>query len=148
METNSSSNRLLLILRQQQARYAVPAAYAVEILPTPSVTALPRQPAWLKGLFSYKGHMVPALSLRALCGAQAAEEPVCAVLRWEDTWMALTADSAEAVMQDDGQRMPYDTALVCAGLMQLECVLPGEPAVLVLDLPKTYDRAAQFSPGS
>ena len=61
-----SSDKLLLVLRQQQMRYALPAENVEEVITSPSVTVLPRQPEYLKGILNYKGHMIPVLSLQAL----------------------------------------------------------------------------------
>jgi hypothetical protein len=52
--------------------------------------------------------------------------------------LALTADSAESLIADSGQRMKYDETLLDGKLIKLACALPGDPAVLVLDLKKIY----------
>jgi len=134
-----STETLLLILRQQQARYAVPAENVEEILSLPDVTALPRQPAYMRGIFIYKGRAAAVFSLQAICGCgTGADETVCVVLRMGDLLIALTADSAEALIPDSGQRIRADGSLTDGKLLSLDFVLPGEPAVFVLDLKKTY----------
>ena len=138
METPDAEN-LLLVLHQQQSRYALSAEYVEEILRIPSITALPLQPEYLRGIFHYKGHAIPVFSLQALCGGGLGEqEGVCVVLRMDDTLLALTADSAESLIADSGQRMKYDETLLDGRLIKLACVLPGDPAVLVLDINKMY----------
>lgn len=136
---NDGTDALLLILRQQQARYAVPAENVEEILSLPDVTALPRQPGYMRGIFSYKGHAAAVLSLQAICGCgTGADETVCVVLRIGDSLIALTADSAESLVSDTGQRMQADESLMDGKLLSLDFVLPGDPAVFVLNLRKTY----------
>lgn len=140
MGTDSAS-ALLLILRQQQARYAVPARNVEEILSLPDVTALPRQPAYMRGIFSYKGRAAAVLSLQAVCGCgTGAGETVCVVLRIDDVLLALTADGAESLIADSGQRMPVDGSLMDGKLLSLDFVLPGDPAVFVLNLSRTYQK--------
>lgn len=143
METENERDALLLVMRQQQSRYGVPAACVEEIITMPAITAIPRQPAFLRGIFSYKGRVIPVLSLQALCGCGAGEsEAVCVVLRAGDTLLALTADNAESLITDTGERMRYDETLMNGELVRLSCVLPGDPAVFVLDLEKMVDAAA------
>ena len=138
METNSTDS-LLLILCQHQARYAVPAENVEEILPMPDITALPRQPGWLRGICNYKPYIVPVLSLRAVCGGTAdADEAVCVILRLDDMYLALTADRAEALVPDSGQRMEEGDMLPDGRLLSLSFVMPGEPAVFALDIRKMY----------
>ena len=139
MEPNGSTDTLLLVMRQQQSRYAVPAENVEEIISVPALTALPRQPGYLRGIFNYKGHVIPVLSLRALCGCgTGGDEAVCVVLRMEDLLLALTADGAESLVTDSGQRVQYDESLMEGEFVKLACVLPGDPAILVLDPEKVY----------
>jgi len=136
-----STDALLLVLRQQQARYAVPAENVEEILSLPDITALPRQPEYMRGIFSYKGHAAAVLSLQALCGCGTGEgETVCVVLRVDDFLIALTAGSAESLVADSGQRMQVDGSLMDGRLLSLDFVLPNDPAILVLNLTKTYHK--------
>ena len=140
METHSR-DKLLLVMRQQKARYAVPAENVEEIITSPEITVLPQQPGYIRGIFDYKGHIVPVLSLRALCGCPGEAEPVCAVLRMGKELFALSADDAESLVTDTGQRMKSGRELLEGELLSLEYVLPGEPAVFVINLEKTYENA-------
>jgi len=139
MGIDSGAEALLLVLRQQASRYAVPVECVEEIIAVPAVTALPRQPAYLRGVFNYKGRVLPVFSLRALCGCGTGEdEAVCVVLRADELALALTADGAESLTADDGRRMKYDEALMDGALIKLDRVLPGDPAIFVLNLKKIY----------
>ena len=62
------------------------------------------------------------------------------MLRIEDSLIALTADSAESLIADSGQRLQADGSLTDGKLLALDFVLPGEPAVLVLNLKRTYQK--------
>jgi len=136
-----NTDALLLVLRRQQARYAVPAGNVEEILSLPDVTALPRQPEYMRGIFSYKGRAAAVLSLQAVCGCgTGAGETVCVVLRIDELMIALTADSAESLIADSGQRLQADGSLTDGKLLSLDCVLPGEPAVFVINLKNTYQK--------
>ena len=44
-------------------RYALPACEVVEVLPLRKLKQLPEAPAWVAGLFSHRGRMVPVLDL-------------------------------------------------------------------------------------
>ncbi len=151
---NSSKYSLLLVMRQQSSCYAVPAEHVVEIITLPAVTALPLQPDYLLGIFSYKGHILPVLSLGALSGQEAGisentdsdpaaaktapSESVMVVVQLGDKYLALAADSAESLIEDDGTRLVCDESLMNRKLLKLSCALPGDPAVLVLDLQGLY----------
>jgi len=138
---NDGLGALLLVLRRQQARYAIPAENVAEILSLPSVTALPLQPAYMRGIFSYKGRVAAVLSLQALCGCgTGADETVCVVLRSDELLIALTADGVESLIADSGQRLPAGGALMDGKLLSLDYALPGDPAVFVLNLSRTYQK--------
>lgn len=137
MENNGGADTLLLVMRQQQSRYAVPAKNVEEIIAVPAITVLPLQPEHLRGVFSYKGHVIPALSLQSLCGCGTGEqETVCVVLSMDGLMFALTADSAESLTADSGQRMKYDESLLEGKLVKLDGVMPGDPAIFILSLKK------------
>ena len=142
METYNSEE-LLLVMRQQQSRYAVPAKYVMEIITGQPITGMPAKPAFLKGILNYKGHIVPVLSLAALCGCGNGEaEQVSVVMDiGEDKMVTLTADSAESLISDNGQRMRYDETLMNGELIKLDRVIPGDPAILVLDMNSIYEAA-------
>lgn len=139
MENNRDKSRLLLVTRQGQSRYAFSAENVVEVITSPAVTPLPGQPDYLRGLISYKGRVVPVLSLRALRGLDAdADEPICVMIRMDDLLLALTVDSAESLMEDNGRRVEYDESLLNGKFIKLDCAIPGDPVILVLNLKKVY----------
>ena len=57
---------LFLIFRLDQDRYALNAAEVVEVLPLGPLKALPNTPAWVAGVFSYQGQLVPVIDLPSL----------------------------------------------------------------------------------
>ena len=57
---------LLLILEAGGMRYGVPASRIVELLPAPELRPLPGTPAFVRGVFSYHGSIVPVIDLSAL----------------------------------------------------------------------------------
>ena len=106
MEINADTKDLLLVISSGKSRYAVAAENVQEIIASPDITALPRQPEYLRGIISYKGDIIPVLSLRTLCGSNTeGGEAVCVILRTDDFSMALAADGARSLVNDSGQRM-------------------------------------------
>lgn len=141
----NSRDNLLLVMRQQASKYAVPAKNVEEILISPAVTALPQQPECLKGILNYKGRVISVLSLQTLSGCEpVAEEAVCVVLNIGDSLIALTAENAEALTADSGERMECDRSLMEGRLLMLDFVLPGTPPVFVLDLKKICEAAERL----
>ncbi len=57
---------VLLVLEAGGARYGVPAVRITEVLPAPGLRPLPGTPAWVAGLFSYHGQVVPVIDIPAL----------------------------------------------------------------------------------
>jgi chemotaxis-related protein WspB len=57
---------LFLIFRLGPDRYALDANEIVEVLPRVALKALPSTPAWVAGVFDYRGQMVPVIDLPAL----------------------------------------------------------------------------------
>lgn len=140
METDNTEARYL-VLRRQQALYALPAANVEEILSLPDITPLPEQPEYIRGIISYKGHAAAVVSLQAICGCgNGADEKVCVVLCIDDFLIALTAESAESLVADSGERMRADRAIMDGRILALDFVMPGDPAIFVVNLRKTYKK--------
>jgi chemotaxis-related protein WspB len=59
---------LLLTFRVAQDLYAVDAARVAEVVPRVEPRPIPRTPAFLAGLFGYRGRVVPAIDLGLLLG--------------------------------------------------------------------------------
>jgi chemotaxis-related protein WspB len=57
---------LFLIFRLDQDRYALNVAEVVKVLPLGPLKALPNTPAWVAGVFSYYGQLVPVIDLPSL----------------------------------------------------------------------------------
>jgi len=57
---------LFLIFRLDQDRYALNAAEVVEVLPLGPLKSLPNTPAWVAGVFSYHGQLVPVIDMPSL----------------------------------------------------------------------------------
>lgn len=57
---------LLLIMEAGGTRYGVPASRIVEVIPVPVLRPLPGLPAFVPGVFSYHGSVVPVIDLSAL----------------------------------------------------------------------------------
>jgi chemotaxis-related protein WspB len=43
--------------------YAIPARFGVEVVPKVELRAVPRAPAWLAGMFAYRGGVLPVVDL-------------------------------------------------------------------------------------
>lgn len=139
MESKVSSADQYLVMSSSRMRYAVAAKHVMEIVASPDVTALPQQPAYLRGIMSYKGNMIPVISLRAACGTENDDkEKVCVILKIDGTSLAITVDGARSLISDSGQRMQVDESLMSGRLLKLDFVVPGDPATFVIDGKRTY----------
>jgi chemotaxis-related protein WspB len=59
---------LLLALEAGDARYAIPCRHVVEVTPLVLIRPLPAAPAFVAGLFEYRGEAIPAIDLTVLLG--------------------------------------------------------------------------------
>jgi chemotaxis-related protein WspB len=57
---------LMLVFRLGADRYALDATEIVEVLPRVPLKSVPGAPAWVAGLFSYRGRTVPVIDLASL----------------------------------------------------------------------------------
>ncbi|MFO0890909.1 MAG: chemotaxis protein CheW [Isosphaeraceae bacterium] len=61
---------LLLTFRAAEDRYAVDVSRVVEVVPRVVLRRLPHAPAFLRGLFDYRGAVVPVVDLGVLLGSE------------------------------------------------------------------------------
>ncbi|HUM82739.1 MAG TPA: chemotaxis protein CheW [Lachnospiraceae bacterium] len=140
METHREKSNLLLVIREQKLRFAIPAENVEEIITVPLITKLPGQPEYIKGIFSYHGNILPVLSLKALGGTSSEEkEEACIVLRTGKYRFSLCVSGAETLKEDSGERMKADESLMGQLSARLDFVIPDDPPLFVLDLNKTYE---------
>ena len=64
---------LLLLVEAGGARYGIEASRIVEVIPAPVLRHLPGVPAYVAGVFSYYGHLLPVVDLSALLTGHAAQ---------------------------------------------------------------------------
>jgi chemotaxis-related protein WspB len=67
---------LFLIFRLGADRYALDANEIVEVLPRVALKAIPSAPAWVAGVFNYRGQAVPVIDLVALALGRPASDHV------------------------------------------------------------------------
>src|SRR5512135_3557486 len=65
---------LYLLFQLGQNRYALETSRVVEVVPLVALQQLPQAPNGVAGIFSYRGHPVPAVDLSALTLGQPAPE--------------------------------------------------------------------------
>ncbi|HEB98369.1 MAG TPA: purine-binding chemotaxis protein CheW [Thiotrichales bacterium] len=61
---------LCLVLQPGEERYLLDAGTIVEIVPFVHLKPLPHAPAWVAGLFDYRGEAVPVIDLTLLLGGR------------------------------------------------------------------------------
>src|SRR5512140_255049 len=59
---------LLLVFERGKSRYGIKASEIVEVIPIVSLKKVPHTPAYVAGLFSYRGAVTPVIDLQALLG--------------------------------------------------------------------------------
>ena len=79
MEVGNASSRvmavmLLLTFRAAESLYAVDVARVVEVVPRIDLRRLPHAPAFLAGVFDYRGMVVPVVDLGILLGSEACRD--------------------------------------------------------------------------
>lgn len=57
---------LYVLFHLDDQRYALETGRLIEIVPFVELRELPRAPAWVAGLFDYRGHTIPVIDLTAL----------------------------------------------------------------------------------
>ena len=57
---------LLLLFQAGDQRFGMDVAPVVEVVPVPSLRALPHAPEWLAGFFAYRGTATPVIDLSSL----------------------------------------------------------------------------------
>lgn len=57
---------LFLLFTLGEQRFALPAREVVEVLPLVPLKAIPQAPAWVGGVFAYRGQVVPVIDVRQL----------------------------------------------------------------------------------
>ncbi len=62
---------LVVILRVDETRYAIPCQRIIEVIPLVSLRALPRAPVCVEGSFVYRGVLTPVIDLCQLMGGYA-----------------------------------------------------------------------------
>lgn len=59
---------LLLVFEAGNNRYGIEASEIIEVVPVVSFKRIPHAPAYVAGLFNYRGSVVPVIDLQALLG--------------------------------------------------------------------------------
>ena len=66
------NNRLFLVFHIGDERYALPATDVVEVLPLLPLKPIAHAPAWVAGVFTHRGQVVPVIDISAMTFGQAA----------------------------------------------------------------------------
>jgi chemotaxis-related protein WspB len=70
--TRAEATKLFLLFRSGEARYGLEAREVAEVLPLRRLQPIAQSPAWVAGVFSHRGSLVPVLDLSLLLSGQAA----------------------------------------------------------------------------
>lgn len=149
---------LLLLLRLGTDRYALDARQVVEVIPVVKLKRIPPAPAYVAGMFNYRGKPVPVIDLCQLVEGRAARIVLSSRIIMVEYPMAgesrllgiLAEDATEIVRRDDVQFMNADFDMPGSpylgrvipdddGLIQeieVEPLLPGEVRELLFHAPE------------
>ena len=67
-ETSPANRRKYLIFTIDGTRYGLEISHVLEIIGLQDITALPRQPAWVKGVINLRGSIIPVMDAGVLFG--------------------------------------------------------------------------------
>jgi chemotaxis-related protein WspB len=64
--SGAAAHRLFLLFTLGEQRFALPARDIVEVLPLLPLKPIPQAPAWVSGVFAYRGQVVPVMDVSHL----------------------------------------------------------------------------------
>lgn len=138
MSDTLKSQRAVLSFFQGETRCGVYARYIQELMAVPLLTPVPGRDA-LRGLFLYKGCIVPVFSFAGLCEeAETAAEGICMVLR-EDGGepIGITVAGVDQLFAE-GAASLADMADVEYGSARMSSMPTPDGVILMLDVGRTY----------
>ncbi|MDD2959396.1 MAG: chemotaxis protein CheW [Lachnospiraceae bacterium] len=131
----------LVIIRQGETFYGIYSSRVLEIVNEPRITAMPKQPDYLRGLFNYKGRIVPVLSFGKLCGEERKEqERVCILFSLHHQTMGMLVEDVTKMIYDEGREIPCSEEERIRDHICIRKVLMETVPVFVLDLPEVIKR--------
>jgi chemotaxis-related protein WspB len=105
-----AAQALFLVFRIGSERYALRATDVAEVLPRLPLKPIPQVPAWVAGVFAYRGAVVPVIDLSALAFGVAAQARTSTRLvlvnyppdeRSEAQWLGLILEQATDTLRCD-----------------------------------------------
>jgi chemotaxis-related protein WspB len=132
---------LLLTFIAGGNRYAVDAARVVELVPRIELRSVPHAPAFLAGLLSYRGTVVPVIDLGVLLAAAACRDRLSTRIILVDDRPANRDDGKEVTEGEHGSRPNRTRGLHLLGLIaeqvnDLTDANPDRVAPAPVDLPR------------
>lgn len=94
----------VLVVRLGVDLYAIPIAAIEEVLPALPIEAMPRSPAFVRGVVFVRGHLIPVLSAAERLGIrdhQPAEDPPIVCMRLGQRLVGVEFDEAMDLMDID-----------------------------------------------
>lgn len=139
MGASDKRQRLILTFPQGNVTYGVYARYVREITALPPLTAIPGGHEALRGIFAYKGDIVPALSFSALCGQDGTDAEQTCLIIMEDGGepFGLSIARAEGLVTES-MEMPFEQKLMNCGLVKISSVIRAENTVMIVDIKETF----------
>lgn len=141
----------IVVFRLEGREFALPLDSVAEVQRMVAITPVPEAPAWLAGVISLRGQMVPVMDLRTRLGLPqqaAALDTRIIVTQAGGRLVGLVADRVEEVLAlpDCSVEVPDDLA---GGEHAISGVArPSDRLILVLDLDRLSHGSASFVPPS
>ncbi|MEO0335420.1 MAG: chemotaxis protein CheW [Pseudomonadota bacterium] len=88
--------------------YAVPLLRVREVISIPSVTPIPRAPAYFHGIMNLRGQIISVMDLRKKLGVQPGEELAeesVIILSYAEFHLGIIVDSINRVLQAEGEEI-------------------------------------------
>ncbi|MDD3169980.1 MAG: chemotaxis protein CheW [Eubacteriales bacterium] len=138
-ENDSEENRQresFMVLLQGGTRYGIESSRVLEVIPMPRITAIPKQPPYIKGIFNYKGTVLPVLSLAGLGNRKLdGQERVCIVFRAEGEAYGMIVDDVLKLIYDTGADIEFNMEDMNGEYLRISRVIQEKKPVFLLDIP-------------
>jgi len=151
--TSGAGEARLFCVRLLGGRYAFEASLVVEVVRLGPLTRLPAAPAFLPGVFSHRGEILPVLDVNQLLGMRplslgaAARVAVVRAGPWK---VAVLAEAVEGLVEIDRAALQPPPAEAPGGAAEFlsSVARDGRGELAVLDLPRLVETARARSVGA
>ncbi|KYP82097.1 chemotaxis protein CheW [Ferroacidibacillus organovorans] len=129
----------VVLFRVGSERFAVPVDRIQSIEKVPELTLVPYVPAFVKGITSLRGQVIPVIDLAerfSYVSSASDQERRMLVVSTRDAWVGLLVDAAQDVIdvQDDARRPAPRVGLALKREFLLGVLQQEEQLIMILDL--------------